>query len=100
MILPAREQLVDRSVQGLPLQSGTAGKAIARGRDDSVLKGRGNEDPQLAGEVHRQPLDDEAVRSQWQMWPVLFEGADREDQPLVSSEPLSYLVPRQLVQRV
>src|SRR5438046_7602160 len=81
---PCVEDIVQQSMQGLFAQRCVSRETPFSDDIDAILDGGCHEDPELGRQIARQSLDDDRVRAERQMRPVLLARADWDDQPWIA----------------
>ena len=97
-ILPALEQFIHHTMEGLSPQSRRPKRTSVDG--DAVRERRRPEDSTPFGDFTRDALGDEGVRSDREVGTVLLESAYRKYEPGVCLENSRHFGPRQFVDRV
>jgi hypothetical protein len=99
LVLPVRQQLVDRPVERLATDSG-ASREGTPAEGHSVRERRREEDSQRSRDLARHATRDEEIGPQRKMRPVLLESSDGNDQAAIASKRLFDLRPRHLFEGV
>ena len=100
VVLPARQQLVDRAVQGLAAERGSPGVMSPPASDHPIGKRRCPQDPQRDGHPARHCFSEEGVGPERQVRSMLLERAHREEQARVPCQEPPCFWPGEGVQRV
>lgn len=80
-LLPGAEQVIHPAVQSLAADGGVAGVWALGGGVDAVRDRGRAQHLEARGEIIGEPLHDERIAAQWQMWSVLFAGAYGHQEP-------------------
>ena len=100
MVLPPRDQFVDRPMKGLSSKAGGSGVLVAGRFVDPVGERWRAEGAGLFGEICGHGPGDEGVGAEGQMGAVLIEGSDRHDHSWGVGKHLLDLCPSQVVEGV